>query len=97
MSRMVHPRQSPVRSRRFTASSGLDDEDAEGEDDIEDTNMDENVDEGEPEDKSLYCFCQERSYGEMIACDGHGCAVEWVRLHDCCFPRLALIIIHSIT
>ena len=68
-----------MRSRRFTASAGLDDEDAEGEDDIEDTNMDENVDEGEPEDKSLYCFCQERSYGEMIACDNPECPYQWVR------------------
>ena len=53
--------------------------------------------EADGDDMTLYCFCHRASFGEMIACDGHGCAVEWVRLHDCCFPRLALIITHSIT
>lgn len=62
LSQQVHPRQSPLRSRRRTASNGLDaDEDAEGEDDVDDA-MEEG---GDAEDKELYCFCQKLSYGEV--------------------------------
>ncbi|KAH9948802.1 hypothetical protein B0H21DRAFT_689592 [Amylocystis lapponica] len=77
LSQQVHPRQSPLRSRRVTASAGPDaDEDAEGEDDLEDA-----VDEGgEAEDKELYCFCQKLSYGEMIACDNPHCRYQWFHL-----------------
>lgn len=32
---------------------------------------------GEEEDKKLYCFCQSVSYGEMVACDGPNCKYEW--------------------
>jgi hypothetical protein len=28
-------------------------------------------------DEQLYCFCQQVSYGEMIACDGENCKNEW--------------------
>jgi chromatin modification-related protein YNG2 len=38
------------------------DEDAEGEDDVEEGNGDEDEDN---EDKTLYCFCQKMSYGEV--------------------------------
>ena len=31
----------------------------------------------EEEDKTLYCFCQSVSYGEMVACDGENCKFEW--------------------
>lgn len=31
------------------------------------------------DDTTLYCFCHRASFGEMIACDGQGCEVEWVR------------------
>lgn len=31
----------------------------------------------EEEDKTLYCFCQSVSYGEMVACDGPNCKYEW--------------------
>ncbi|OCH94269.1 hypothetical protein OBBRIDRAFT_817293 [Obba rivulosa] len=72
----VHPRQSP-RSRRVTASAGLDaDEDAEGEEDLEE-GMEEG---GDAEDKELYCFCQKLSYGEMIACDNPDCRYQWFHL-----------------
>ncbi|EMD40515.1 hypothetical protein CERSUDRAFT_80181 [Gelatoporia subvermispora B] len=67
----VHPRQSP-RSRRVTAS----DEDAEGEEDL-DEGMEEG---GDAEDKELYCFCQKLSYGEMIACDSSDCRYQWFHL-----------------
>jgi hypothetical protein len=36
------------------------DEDAEGEEDVE-----EGAEEAETEDQSLYCFCQRQSYGEV--------------------------------
>lgn len=29
-------------------------------------------------DKTLYCFCQRVSFGEMIACDAPDCEHEWV-------------------
>ncbi|KAA1466560.1 hypothetical protein DENSPDRAFT_831411 [Dentipellis sp. KUC8613] len=68
-------RPSPARSRRVVSSVGPD-EDAEGEEDVEDM-----AEEGEDnEDKSLYCFCQERSWGEMIACDNPECAYQWFHL-----------------
>jgi len=53
-------RQSPFRMRR-TSPSVEQDEDAEGEDDVEDGG-EEGAD---PEDKTLYCFCQKLSYGEV--------------------------------
>ena len=31
-------------------------------------------------DKTLYCFCQRVSFGEMIACDAPDCEHEWVRV-----------------
>ena len=34
-------------------------------------------DEDEDDDKQLYCFCQNVSYGEMVACDGNDCKYEW--------------------
>lgn len=52
-------RASPARTtaRRASTPSG-NDEDAEGDDDIEE-NADEN------DDEALYCFCQKPSYGEV--------------------------------
>lgn len=32
---------------------------------------------GEEDDKQLYCFCKSVSYGEMVACDGPHCKYEW--------------------
>ena len=60
LSHQAHPRNSPVRPRRATSLFGPD-EDAEGEDDLE-----ENGEEGgDPEDQEIYCFCQKLSYGEV--------------------------------
>ena len=28
-------------------------------------------------DESKYCFCRMKSYGNMIACEGVGCPIEW--------------------
>ena len=40
--------------------------------------------EGEAEengdDNALYCFCQEKSWGEMIGCDNQECRFEWFHL-----------------
>ncbi|KAG2199431.1 hypothetical protein INT47_011543 [Mucor saturninus] len=33
-------------------------------------------------DEPLYCFCQQVSYGEMVACDGENCPFEWFHM-DC--------------
>ncbi|KAI9255343.1 hypothetical protein EDC94DRAFT_617385 [Helicostylum pulchrum] len=33
-------------------------------------------------DEPLYCFCQQVSYGEMVACDGENCSYEWFHM-DC--------------
>ncbi|RPD80838.1 hypothetical protein L226DRAFT_121828 [Lentinus tigrinus ALCF2SS1-7] len=67
----VHPRHSPVRQRRGPASTGLEDEDAEGEEDEEGADV---------EDQKLYCYCQKRSYGEMIGCDNESCPLQWFHL-----------------
>ena len=35
---------------------------------------------GDHVDEQLYCFCQQVSYGEMIACDNEDCPNEWFHL-----------------
>lgn len=64
LSHQVQLRNSPAaRGRRVTTSVGPDaDEDAEGEDDLEEDPMDEG---GDTEDKEPYCFCRKLSYGEV--------------------------------
>jgi len=70
-------RASPTRTSARRASTPLanDEEDAEGEDDVE-----ENIDDND--DEALYCFCQKPSYGEMIGCENDECNYEWFHL-DC--------------
>ncbi|KAI9251041.1 hypothetical protein BY458DRAFT_493726 [Sporodiniella umbellata] len=34
------------------------------------------IDPNEP----LYCYCQQVSFGEMVACDQHDCEIEWFHL-----------------
>ena len=42
---------------------------------------DASVDEGAAdEDTEVYCFCQQVSYGEMVACDNEHCEREWFHL-----------------
>ena len=72
LSRMTHPRQSPVRSRRTNTSAGPDDEDAEGEED------EGGEDAGDTEDQEIYCYCQKLSYGEVRPLFRHPRAV-WLR------------------
>lgn len=59
-------RGSPMRGQKVSAlalaaaeTMSIGDEDAEGEEDVE-----EGPDEGE-QDESIYCFCQQKSYGEV--------------------------------
>jgi chromatin modification-related protein YNG2 len=68
LSRQIHP---PVDD-----DVDMVDEDAEGEDDIEEPEEGDDAD-----DDKLYCFCQTSSYGDMIACDNEGsCPYEWFHL-----------------
>ncbi|KAH9855072.1 hypothetical protein C2E23DRAFT_867148 [Lenzites betulinus] len=77
LARGAHPRHSPMRSRRaHRASAGLDEDDGEG-----DEEMEEAAEDGaDAEDQELYCYCQKLSYGEMIACDNDGCRYQWFHL-----------------
>ena len=63
-----------MRARRAHASAGPDDEDAEGDEDMEDGGEDG----GDAEDQELYCYCQKLSYGEVRA----ACylALAWARV-----------------
>ncbi|KAH9989465.1 hypothetical protein BJV77DRAFT_1130378 [Russula vinacea] len=70
-------RPPPARGRQVQPELPGPDEDAEGEDDIEEGNGDEDEDN---EDKTLYCFCQKMSYGEMVACDNTECTYQWFHL-----------------
>lgn len=38
------------------------------------------VDGEEEENEPLYCYCQQVSYGEMVACDAEDCKREWFHL-----------------
>lgn len=37
----------------------------------------EDEDDEENNDSALYCFCQQVSYGDMVACDNEDCRYEW--------------------
>ncbi|KAF5377401.1 hypothetical protein D9757_009720 [Collybiopsis confluens] len=71
LSRQIHP--PPIDD-----DIEMGDEDADGDDDIEEVEGEEGDD---ADDDKLYCFCQAASYGDMIACDNEGdCPYEWVGL-----------------
>ncbi|KIW43930.1 uncharacterized protein PV06_04977 [Exophiala oligosperma] len=38
---------------------------------------DEDMDDDEGEDDKRYCFCNQRSYGEMVACENDDCPFQW--------------------
>ena len=68
----------PPRGSRHksTSISDMDDVDADGE-----VEMAEQEAEAEADgDETLYCMCQQKSYGEMIGCDNNDCQFEWVSL-----------------
>ncbi|KAL2024056.1 hypothetical protein VTK56DRAFT_9836 [Thermocarpiscus australiensis] len=46
-----------------------------------DEEVDDDDDDDEPDvDEPVYCYCNQVSYGEMVACDGEGCPREWFHL-----------------
>jgi inhibitor of growth protein 3 len=45
-----------------------------------DVEMGEGDEEEDQEDDRRYCFCNERSYGEMVACENEQCQYEWFHL-----------------
>ncbi|RXK36167.1 hypothetical protein M231_06572 [Tremella mesenterica] len=47
--------------------------------DMDDGNGGEGDGETETDDR-LYCFCQQKSYGEMIGCDNDKCKYEWFHI-----------------
>ncbi len=38
---------------------------------------DEEMEEDDGEDNQRYCFCNQRSYGEMVACENDDCPFQW--------------------
>ena len=49
----------------------------EQEDEEEDEEEDDDDDEENGDDKRLYCYCQQVSWGNMVACDDSDCRYEW--------------------
>lgn len=68
--------------------------DAEGEADEVDANQYMDFGEGEADDDTLYCYCQQKSYGQMIGCDNKRCQYEWVSLYTAGI-RLMTIVSHE--
>ncbi|OCF57092.1 hypothetical protein L486_05951 [Kwoniella mangroviensis CBS 10435] len=68
-------------SRHHSSVAALSDPDldADGENEDIDVDAEGEVDTaGETEtDDTLYCICQQKSYGEMIGCDNDSCQYEW--------------------
>ncbi|QLQ80700.1 hypothetical protein HG537_0E00530 [Torulaspora globosa] len=79
--RRRQPRGSPAVERRVVPKSEeqSDATPLESNFDLQDYNDDlfAGINNNEEEDKTLYCFCQSVSYGEMVACDGAHCKYEW--------------------
>ncbi|CAE6486701.1 unnamed protein product [Rhizoctonia solani] len=69
-------------TRRMRPQSARRRLDAESDEDVDDQG--DEVEGGEPgaTDDALYCFCNEKSYGEMIGCDNGNCAIQWFHM-DC--------------
>jgi hypothetical protein len=65
--------EAPVPEERSDAAEEIEIEDA----DLEDADA-EGVDEEGTEPK--YCYCNDVSYGEMVACDNESCPREWFHL-----------------
>ena len=61
-------------NRQISTSTLSEDPDADG--DAEGETAEAEGDEAA--DDTLYCFCQQKSYGEMIGCDNEECEYEWV-------------------
>lgn len=50
------------------------------EQDVQEADMEAEVESDEDEDEPLYCYCNQVSYGNMIACDNDDCPREWFHL-----------------
>ena len=51
--------------------------DDEADDEDEEADQDDEADEA---DEAKYCYCNQVSYGKMVACDGPNCQKEWFHL-----------------
>lgn len=61
---------SQPRSRRGNKKAPVDDGDVEMGDEDE-------GDDDDGEDNTRYCYCNQRSYGEMVACENDDCQYQW--------------------
>ncbi|EXJ83642.1 hypothetical protein A1O1_07266 [Capronia coronata CBS 617.96] len=61
---------SQTRGRRGIKKQVVEDGDA-------DLGEDEEAEDEEGEDDKRYCFCNQRSYGEMVACENDDCPYQW--------------------
>ncbi|KAF4618527.1 hypothetical protein D9613_009709 [Agrocybe pediades] len=78
----AHVQQKSRLSRQVRIPVVEDNNDEEEEAEEGEEEMEEEEEDAE-DDKTLYCFCQKTSYGDMIACDNEGgCPFEWFHL-DC--------------
>jgi inhibitor of growth protein 3 len=62
-----------TRSRRGASSA----KNAKREEPVSDIEMGEGEEEEDQDDDKRYCYCNERSYGEMVACENEHCQYEW--------------------
>jgi len=58
--------------------SGSDEESGEDEEEASEEEEEEEAEEGI--DDTKYCYCQDVSHGDMIACDNADCPYQWVHL-----------------
>jgi hypothetical protein len=71
------PREKPQQEEKKRSDRAAKAEEEEEEEE-EPTNVEE---EGEEEgDEPRYCYCNEVSYGEMVACDNENCVRQWFHL-----------------
>ncbi|WWD18603.1 hypothetical protein CI109_103056 [Kwoniella shandongensis] len=76
----THPSSHSNRNRHHSVASLSDfdvDVDADGEAEDAEGEVDMAEGEGGEGDETLYCTCQQKSYGEMIGCDNDKCKYEW--------------------
>lgn len=91
---IAHPESVPQpETRSYTIPHGIADSDEEEDIEIKleqpdyqtmiaNRNQKRKKKEERDKDEPLYCFCQQVSYGEMVACDGENCPFEWFHM-DC--------------
>jgi hypothetical protein len=93
-----HPHQYPfpglvgVDGCRYAASSGAGRQimpAAKGPGDHDEEELVQN--DGVTGDETRYCYCNQVSYGEMVACDRDGCTKEWSAPSDIITPYLFIV------